>query len=367
MKRTNVSAKFLVTALTASVFLPVAGFAQEACSSYTVKTGDSLGSIAEIAYGSYDYQIIFNANRETIGGNPNTLEEGTTLQIPCADGRLSVESSSEDVIAQEEAKQAANVKTTNVYAPPIRLVSGNGWAPFTTEDLSGGGMVVRLATTALNRGGNSREYSVSFVDDWGSHLTTLLPLNAFDVSIAWYIPDCTKLELLSEGMAKRCTDLDHSLPIYESVVGYYTLADSEYANAREFSDFTGARFCRPEGWYTHDLEEEGLVPPAIEFVNPSQPIDCGEALLNGTADIVGMEIESMADVISELKVSSEVVQNPYLTKLLTLTFVTHKTNPRGRVYISMLNKGLTEMRESGEWYAIIASSLAEHNESLLAN
>ena len=58
---------------------------------------------------------------------------------------------------------------------------------------------------------------------------------------------------------------------------------------------------------------------------------------------------------------ADITQNPYLTNLLQMSFVTHKTNPRGRVYIAMLNRGLTEMRESGEWYAIISDSLSEFN------
>ena len=73
------------------------------------------------------------------------------------------------------------------------------------------------------------------------------------------------------------------------------------------------------------------------------------------------EIENGAAIALELGVNDKVVQDPYLTNFLNLSFVTHKTNPRGRVYLAMLNRGLTEMRESGEWYAIISSGLAEYN------
>ncbi|MEL7027055.1 MAG: LysM peptidoglycan-binding domain-containing protein, partial [Pseudomonadota bacterium] len=61
--------------------------AQAACSVYTVKQGDSLGSIAQTAYGTFDYQQIFNANRNEIS-NPNAIEVGITLQLPCDDGSL---------------------------------------------------------------------------------------------------------------------------------------------------------------------------------------------------------------------------------------------------------------------------------------
>ena len=350
----------VVTSALVATFLSSGAYAQEACSAYTVKPGDTLGSIADAAFGSFDYQQIFNANRNVIT-NPNDVAQGTILQIPCEDGSLAGGVSSQELIQQQEEIQAARAKTNNIYEPPLKIVTGNGWAPFTSEDHEGGGMLVRLATTAMNRGGNSRDYNLSFVDDWGSHLETLLPLGAFDVSIAWYIPDCTKLDLLSDAMKRRCTDIDASLPVYESVVSFYSLSDSKYADARNFSDYAGARICRPSGWYTFDLEEQGLIPPVVDMVTPPQPVDCFKAALNGEVDVVPMEIESASLEIANLGANDKFTQNPYLTNLLTLSFVTHKTNPRGRVYLAMLNRGLTEMRESGEWYAIISDSLARAN------
>ena len=198
------------------VAFPEAAKAQEACSVYTVKAGDSLGEIARTAYGTFDYQQVFNANRNIIV-NPNTLEVGTVLQLPCEDGNLPNGSTAQEIIAANEARQAAQPKTSPVPSSRrSRSSAGNGWAPFVGEGFDGGGMLVRLATTALNRGGNAREYNVSFVDDWAAHTDTLLPLGAFDISIAWYMPDCAKIDMLSEGMARRCNELDASLPIYES-------------------------------------------------------------------------------------------------------------------------------------------------------
>ena len=44
-----------------------------------------------------------------------------------------------------------------------------------------------------------------------------------------------------------------------------------------------------------------------------------------------------------------------------------KSNPRSLEFIEELNAGLDEMRESGEWYDIVASSLKEANEKLAEN
>lgn len=355
--------KTLLLASAAVTVMSGAAFAQEACASYTVKDGDSLGSIAQTAYGTFDYQMIFNANRSAIE-NPNSLDPGTVLQLPCEDGSLSEGTKVTDIIEQEEEKQAKKAKS-NVYEPPIKLVSGNGWAPFTGEDLKGGGMLVRLATTALNRGGNDREHNLSFVDDWASHFETLLPLGAFDVSIAWVVPsDCSKPDELDDNSRMRCTELDATLPIYETVTAYWSRSDNEYAAVKSFADYAGATICRPEGWSILDLTSEGLVEPVVTYIAPPTARDCVEAVLSGKADMTSLDLETGGASVNEVAEAAGVIQpNPNLSKLESLHFVTHKTNPRGRVYIAMLNKGLNEMRESGEWYAIIADSLAEFNKA----
>ena len=353
--------RIAVVALIAGT-LTSAAAAQEACSEYTVKDGDSLGSIASAAYGSFDYQMIFNANRNKIS-SPNNVEEGTVLQIPCADGRLSEDHSSEAIIEEQEKIQAARGKVSNSYEPPIKLVSGNGWKPFTGEDLKGGGMFVRLAATSLNRGGNAREFTVSFVDDWGSHMETLLPLGAFDVSIAWIRPDCSKYDLLNNESRKRCDEYDFSLPVYETVAAYWSLPDNDYASVTSFADYAGARICRVDGWSTADLNVEGLSDPVVTFVRPSSAKECIELLMKKEVDMVSLDLENGAAAVAEVPEAVGLARpNPNLSKLESLHFITHKANPRGRVYLSMLNKGLTEMRESGEWYAILSDSLSSFNQ-----
>lgn len=50
---------------------------------YTVKSGDCLWNIAKQFYGSgSDYTKIYNANKETIGGNPNLIYPGQVLTLP---------------------------------------------------------------------------------------------------------------------------------------------------------------------------------------------------------------------------------------------------------------------------------------------
>ena len=345
----------------AMISLPVIASAQEACTTYTVKDGDTLGTIAQAAYNTFDYQMIFNANRDALAANPNSLPAGLQLILPCEDGRLTPDQELTSIIETETQKQESTAKKSNIYEPPLKFVTSNNWAPFTDESLTGGGIFVRMAATAMQRGGNDRGYEVSYVDDWMSHIDTLLPSGSFDISIAWESPDCSKLDMLGEFSARMCTDFDFSLPIYEAAYTFNTLPDSKYAEARSFADYTGARICRPEAWPLGDLEVQGLTPPVVTYVQPKNPIECAELLLKGEVDVYSIETETSVSNFSELDATDKIAVNPALTTFISYHFLTSKANPRGRVYIAMLNRGITEMRETGEWYDILASGLAEFN------
>lgn len=341
------------------LWLPAA--AQEACTTYTVREGDTLGAISNTAYGTYDYQQIFNANRDVIAASPNLLAPGTQLILPCFDGRLRPDQELNSITERETREFEENRVVTNEYRPPIRLVAGDGWFPFTDTRLSGGGVLTRLGLVAFTRGGNDRETRLDWVDDWGSHLDVLLPTHAFDLSIGWDGIDCSKMDMLSPDMVRRCTEVELSDPVYEVVYGLYSVADNPFGEVRAFADLAGARLCRPDGWATADLEVEGLTPPAVTYVQPLDADGCVEALLKGEADVMSIEIESAVDSIERADATETIVQNPYLIKIASLHFATHVTNERGKEYLGMLNAGLAEMRETGEWYDIVATTLAEAN------
>ena len=59
------------------------GSASAGAGSYTVKKGDCLWNIAKKLYGNGSkYTIIYDANKDTIGGNPNLIYPGQVLTIP---------------------------------------------------------------------------------------------------------------------------------------------------------------------------------------------------------------------------------------------------------------------------------------------
>ncbi|MEO0344427.1 MAG: peptidoglycan-binding protein LysM [Pseudomonadota bacterium] len=350
-------------AMPSFVFLPQTASAQTACSEYTIEGGDTLRSIALAAYGSGNFQPIFNANRNTIGSNPNAIEVGDVLQLPCEDGSLPntvVEVAVPEVEQTAAAAIASGQTLPQGYVPSIKFLTGGNYAPFTDESLPGRGLYTELVETAMARGAPDREFSITFVNDWGAHLSALLPINAFDLGFPWFRPDCTKLDLLTPSDARRCTDYNWSDPFYEVVVPYFTLPSSRFANISSAQGLIGARICRPEGYATFYMQEEGLFEPDITMVSPVLPNDCFTGLVEGTVDVVSLELDLVEGILAELGLQNEVVEIPGLSELLSLSVLTHKSNPYGRAYVTILNQGLRDMRQSGEWFGIVSTQLAQY-------
>jgi ABC-type amino acid transport substrate-binding protein len=107
------------------------------------------------------------------------------------------------------------------------------------------------------------------------------------------------------------------------------------------------------------LEEVGIVEPVVADVPAETPLDCGKALAAGQADVIAVELQTASDMFTKLGVLDKVAVTPSLVP--TYHVIMSKSNPKGRNVIAMLNRGLAEMRESVEWYGIVATGVAEYN------
>jgi polar amino acid transport system substrate-binding protein len=356
-------------------FLSPAGEAeaQTACSNYTVARGDTLSKIATAA-GLASYQVLYSANRSVLA-SPNLIEVGQVLSIPCADGALPVpEEKAAAVVEPEPVAVSAKPPARETSAAPaagdaavrptIRFLTAGNYAPFTDEDAPEQGLFTELVKVAMEKGAGGRPYRIDFVNDWGSHLTTLLPTGAFDLGFPWYLPDCSKVDLLAPETAMRCTDYDASDPFFDTVLGFYTARGSDLAGVEDPAKLAGARLCRPDGWFVFDLETAGLMPPATTLVRPETQMGCWDALLAGEVDVVTFEVLAAEDDIKQRGIAGQVEEIDGLANVATLHVFAHKSNPFGRVYLTFLNKGLREMRNSGEWFMIVSRQLRHHQQKL---
>jgi len=339
--------------------------AQEACTTYTVVAGDNLRFIARSAYGDADlFRVIYNANVDVIGAKADLIEIGTRLVIPCdpADPTAAAtpDGATVELLAAAPAEPTAPVAPAAPDPLPVRMVTGNGYAPFTDETLPGGGFFTQLVEMAIFRADPAIPYTMTFINDWQAHIDALLPSQAYDISFPWIKPDCAGNSVLSPGDQARCDDFVFSAPFYEIVDGFFALAESDLNSATTYAAFQGKRICRPEGFTTGVLESAGLGMSAIKLVRPVEVTDCFEALAAGDVDLVSIDAEVGDSAIAQLGMVGRFAQNPHLASLQSLHVIAHKSNPRAIELIVQLDSGLVEMYETGEWYDIVSSALA-HN------
>ncbi|WP_136646204.1 transporter substrate-binding domain-containing protein [Tabrizicola sp. YIM 78059] len=371
--------------------------AQEACTTYTIAPGDNLRRIARKAYGDPDlFRVIYEANIAVIGAKADLIAVGSRLVIPCdpnapvemgaagpggsavvgdamnpaADqtevvtvlpAETSVENTEAEPPVTAAAAPAADAGAPVPQpAPPVRIVTGNGYAPFADKTLPGGGMFTQLVEMAIFRADPAITYNLTFISDWQAHIDALLPSQAYDLSFPWLKPDCEGTTILSPGDQARCDNFVFSAPYYEIVDGFFARSDSDLVDATSYAAFEGKRICRPEGFTTGVLDAVGLSVPVVELMRPIEAVDCFEALEAGKVDLVSIDVEVGDSTIARLGLSKRFAQNPHLFTLQSLHVIAHKSNPAAVAMIGVMDEGLIEMYESGEWYDIVSTALSQN-------
>lgn len=348
MQRLAAAAVLFLTSLFTG---PQPADAQEACEFYRVQRGDSLREIAETAYGDKNFRRVWNANRAEVGRNPNVISVGIVLRLPCLDGSMP---------SQDQG--------TNMTAPgtgEITFVTANGYLPYTDESLPSRGLFTHLVTNAMVRAAPATSFEIVFVNDWAAHVETLLPRQAFDASFPWTRPGCETQGMLTETELYACQNFLYSDPFYEIVDGFFGRTGSGFEKVVSYADLAGTRICRPEGYPTGHLEEQGLMTAEVTLLQPSGAARCFELLMSGKADLVALDTRAGERVISDMGLKAQVSENPHLFAIQPLRIALHKSNPKSEQLISDLNRGLGIMLESGEWSAIVSDALKEQTAAMM--
>lgn len=327
--------------------------AQEACGTYRVQIGDSLAEISERAYGFDNHRNIWRENRSEIGRNPNIIRVGSVLKLPCLDGALPTD------------QLDANLQDTDT--PPVSFVTANGYLPYTDESLDERGLMTNLVQTAMMRGAPEKPFDIVFVNDRASHVESLLPRQAFDASFPWTRPGCETQGQLTSMELYACQNFLYSEPFYEIVDGFFSRNGAGYENVIDFAAFEGARICRPEGHSTGHLEENGLMPPAVDLIQPASAHECFERLMTNSVDLVAMDTRTGERVMEDLNLTDQVAENPHLFSIQPMQVALHRNNPASADIIADLNRGLAEMLETGEWASIVSNGLRDQTKMELVN
>lgn len=359
-------------ALAAGLFAsPPDAAAQPVCGqTYSVAPGDSLSLIAFLYSGDpSDWSQIYNfaANRAVIGPNPNLLVVGQRLQMPPCAGAAAAQAA-----APTPSPQASVAATQRPLSPNrpsgglirIDVVTGDDFKPFVGRGLHADGMATEILEAAFASADVQYDVEITFINDWSSHLNTLVKYNKYQLAYPWYQPNCSRPDELPADMLIRCEYI-FSDPIYVTAIKLYYPAGAE-SPPRAFDDLQGSTICRPLGWFTFDLAERGLYDGRnMTLYRPTTVDECFEALERGEVDYVSMTQFSAETSIAKLGLGPFIEEARGLVDALPLHVLAHSDNAEASyVWLEQLNIGLDRIKRSGEWDRIVNDHLDRFRASI---
>jgi polar amino acid transport system substrate-binding protein len=339
---------------------------------YTIKEGETLAQIAARVYGNpTQWTIIFYANQDRLGMSESLLVPGFTLRLPCIGVPLQPQPLPQIATTPAQAPTAPTAATAaetsfiiSSLLRRIEFLTADGLPPYTGRSLEGGGMMTQVITSAMGlvkeEAKGRFDFGVSWVNDWAAHLNPLLLTRAFDVGFPWARPDCDNAFMLDQSSQFRCQRFFFSDPLYEVITSLFVRSDSRIKTLRT-EEITGASLCRPVGYPTHELDQNGrnwVKDGKVTLIRPPTVDECFRLLENGTVDgVVEAELVGRTSMaLLGLGDKVRIIDQPLA--LTTLHVLISKAHPHSRTILYYMNSSLAKLRESGEYDRIIERHLA---------
>jgi len=317
------------------------------CDTYVVTPGDTLRIIAEQYYGDRALSpIIYDANTGVIGPNPNLIELGMTLSIPCR---------ADMSPAQPTALMATTGSTDTTGTPDSNngfFVAVSGDTPF--MDSEGTGIVPELVAMALRIAGFETEPEIIRAASTDDVLQQATQPGAL-LSFPWIKPDCADPTLLSERSQNLCQNYVFSEPVYPVTLGLFARAGDPVVNALTTDDLSGRSVCIP-GFHSEDILRKNAILEMDLAISYADNIGtCLAGLADKSVDLIVADYQSYSVSGPEY---DGVVDIPAFAEKTTLHAIASIQNPEALDLIKLANSGIGNMLESGIWFEIVKAHMA---------
>jgi len=337
----------------------VSAAAAQSCGGvYTVQGGDTLSQIADTQYkDARKWSVVYGNNIGTIGDDPNALRIGQELTLSCIGGLpvgLSAARTSVTAAAQPAVVNASvpvNTTAQNIGTTAVRVLTGDDFAPFTDRSLENGGLANEIVEVAFRNSEIGDNFKTYWVNDWSSHLNSLLMDSVLDVGHPWSQPDC---DATPDNF--RCENYIFSENLFEFLILLFT----DKSRPFEFNsdaDIVGKTLCRPKGYFVHDLDKNGrnwVRDGKIKMKRPTTVKGCFDLLVAGEVDAVAINEFTGRASVKSLGLTDQVnVVSSRPVSIEGLYVVAHKTHPKGQAYIDTFNAGLAKIRASGDYQKVV--------------
>lgn len=336
--------------------------AQTCGTDYVIQEGDSLAKIAGRVYGkTSQWTLIFYANQDRLGGGSSLIVPGLAVRVPCIVGAEPILPAT----ATTEAAAPVPAPKFEVVAlrKKIQFLTAGDYAPFTGRALPNGGMHPDIIATAMDllksESGGKVDYAINWVNDWSAHLNPLLVTRAFDMGFPWLRPDCQDFVNLNEDSKYRCQKFFFSEPLFEELSLLFVKTDSPLKFETD-QEVLGRTLCRPAGYFTFDLDQNGrnwVKEKKVTLMQPQAIEECFRLLLDGSVDAVAMtELTGRAAIIKgDLTNKVRVIDRPLA--VFADHVIVAKSHPNARVLLHYVNDAISKLKADGRFEEIVERHL----------
>ncbi|MVW74005.1 substrate-binding periplasmic protein [Pseudomonas xionganensis] len=224
-----------------------------------------------------------------------------------------------------------------LQAASLRLVTGDDYAPFTGQDLPGGGMLTQVVEAALQA--QSRPYNMHWRPWNRGYLKTLQ--GEFDATFPYIkTPQREQVYL-------------YSAPLFIAEQHIFSRADDPI-EIDDPASLQGRRLCYPLGWAPPKVLQDMLDQGLLTRHSPTGLKECVRLLLLGRDDFfisdrrLGDAALRLAAVdTSRLRRSERAISNS------TLHLIVPRSHPYGPQLIETFDHGLRALQDSGRYQRLI--------------
>lgn len=232
---------------------------------------------------------------------------------------------------------------TSALAEPLRLVTGDDYAPFTGKSLPGGGMLTQVVQAAMQQG------QLSNTLDWQpwkrGYLKTLR--GDYDATFPYVrTPQREEVFLYSE-----------ALFIAEQHI--FSRA-GEVIEVDDVPSMQGRRLCYPLGWQPPPIIQQLLDKGQLSRHSPTGLNECARLLLMGRDDffISDRRLGETALQLTGVPVEQFRRSDSAISRS-TLHLIVPRSHPRAAAIIEQFNQGLVLLKASGDYQRLLERSLQQ--------
>ena len=284
------------------------------------------------------------------------------------------------IVAQPPGAQAAlteedgdstrfSTETERVLAPSLDAGPADGTIqplrlsivaapPLTDPTQPNGGLITELTMAVMQRvkeGGVTQVWSRDKIGQIGE----LMAKHTASFAVPWETPDCDKPQDLSSEHASICDGALISAPLFQVPIVFFTKADSGFDFTTDES-VAGRTLCLHTGRDLTVINGENrrwVADNKVTLLRPATLIDCLSMVERGEADaLVGNEAESRF-AINRLGLSDAFKMAERPLAMHGIHIVIPKDRPGAHALLDQINQGITELRKSGGYSAIVAKHL----------